>query len=115
MAKQFLGTHDHILAWRPPTAAGKYTNYNYCDLFTPKRLDSYEYIRVEERQEFMPRPYSWSGMPQQYLDLTCASPASPIPIKAQVSLFLHSIITRIVLGKKYFSESEDKGAIVALE
>ncbi|KAK2975513.1 hypothetical protein RJ640_009142, partial [Escallonia rubra] len=135
MAKQFLKTHDHIFASRPPTAAAKYTVYNNCDvafapygphwrqgrkifqneLFNSKRLDSYEYIRVEERQAFMSCLYALSEMPQQYLDLTCASPASTISLKAQVSRFTLSIITRIVLGKKYFSESKAEGAIVALE
>ncbi|KAK3040367.1 hypothetical protein RJ639_026772 [Escallonia herrerae] len=32
MAKQLLKAHDHIFASRPPTAAGKYTTYNCCNI-----------------------------------------------------------------------------------
>ena len=65
MAKFFLKTHDVVFTDRPKIAAGKYTTYNYSDitwspygaywrqarkmcvteLFSAKRLDSYEYIR----------------------------------------------------------------------
>ncbi|KAL3343921.1 hypothetical protein AABB24_027445, partial [Solanum stoloniferum] len=68
MAKIFLKTMDINFVGRPKTAAGKYTTYNYSDitwspygsywrqarrmclmeLFSAKRLDSYEYIRAEE-------------------------------------------------------------------
>ncbi|XP_059636160.1 trimethyltridecatetraene synthase-like [Cornus florida] len=121
MAKQFLKTHDHIFASRPPTAAGKYTTYNYCnitwapygpywrqgrkiyltELFSSKRLESYEYIRVEERQAFISRLYALSG--------------KPVLLKDHLSRVTLSIISRIVLGKKYFSESEYEKSIVTLE
>ncbi|EXB38961.1 Cytochrome P450 [Morus notabilis] len=75
MAKLFLKTYDHIFASRPQFAAGMYTTYNYSniawapygpywrqgrkiyptELFSPKRLDSYEYIRVEEMRALMSR------------------------------------------------------------
>ncbi|GJN33877.1 hypothetical protein PR202_gb22505 [Eleusine coracana subsp. coracana] len=68
MAKFFLKTHDVVFTDRPKTAAGKYTTYNYRDitwspygaywrqarkmclteLFSAKRLESYEYIRAQE-------------------------------------------------------------------
>ncbi|KAL6134725.1 hypothetical protein ACLB2K_066953 [Fragaria x ananassa] len=68
MAKAFLKTHDVAIADRPKIAAGKYTTYNYSnitwspygpywrqarkmclmELFSAKRLESYEYIRKEE-------------------------------------------------------------------
>lgn len=122
MAKQFLKTHDHIFASRPQTAAGKYTTYNYSnitwapygpywrqgrkiylsELFSSKRLESYEYIRVEERRAFLSRLYLLSG--------------KPIQLKDQLSRVTLSVISRIVLGKKYFSESKsDKSSIVTLE
>ncbi|KAE8715097.1 Detected protein of unknown function [Hibiscus syriacus] len=67
MAKTFLKTHDVTFVGRPKTAAGEYTTYNYSDiiwspygpywrqarkmcmieLFSAKRLESYEYIRRE--------------------------------------------------------------------
>ncbi|GMJ07293.1 TRANSPARENT TESTA 7, CYTOCHROME P450 75B1 [Hibiscus trionum] len=113
MAKEFLKNHDHIFASRPQTAVGKYTNYNYCNivwapygphwrqgrkiylnqLFTSKRLESLEYIRVEEMRAFVSRLYGLSG--------------KPIVLKDQLSRFTLSIISRMVLGKKYFSVSGD--------
>ncbi|XAR67201.1 Flavonoid 3'-monooxygenase [Bertholletia excelsa] len=120
MAMQFLKTHDHVFASRPHTAAGKYTTYNYhnitwapygpywrqgrkiylSELFSSKRLESYEYIRIEERQAFMSRLFSLSG--------------KPILLKDHLSHVTLSIISRIVLGKKYFSESEFEKSIVTL-
>ncbi|KAH7519304.1 hypothetical protein FEM48_Zijuj08G0021800 [Ziziphus jujuba var. spinosa] len=122
MAKQFLKTHDHVFASRPQMAAGKYTTYNYSnitwapygpywrqgrkiylsELFSSKRLESYEYIRVEERLAFLKRLYLLSG--------------KPILLKDQLSRVTLSIISRIVLGKKYFSESsKSEKSIVTLE
>lgn len=124
MAKQFLKTHDNIFASRPPSAAGKYTTYNnknitwapygpywrqgrkiyLSELFSSKRLESYEYIRVEERLAFFSRLYVLSG--------------KPIMLKDQLSRVTLSIISRIVLGKKYFSESAKSAgetSIVTLE
>ncbi|KAM4069662.1 hypothetical protein ACB094_12G106300 [Castanea mollissima] len=121
VAKQFLKTHDHVFASRPQTAAGKHTTYNYLnitwapygpywrqgrkiylsELFSSKRLESYEYIRVEERRVFMSRLCSMSG--------------KPIMLKDHLSCLTLSIISRIVLGKKYFSESKDETSIVTLE
>ncbi|XP_050254418.1 trimethyltridecatetraene synthase-like [Quercus robur] len=121
VAKQFLKTHDHVFASRPQTAAGKHTTYNYLnitwapygaywrqgrkiylsELFSSKRLVSYECIRVEERRVFMSRLCSMSG--------------KPILLKVHLSRLTLSIISRIVLGKKYFSESKDETSIVTLE
>ncbi|KAK3040360.1 hypothetical protein RJ639_026765 [Escallonia herrerae] len=56
-----------------------------------------------------------SGMPERHVDLARFTPASPILLKAQLSRFTFSIISRAVLGKKYFSESQDEYAIVTLE
>ncbi|PON41315.1 Cytochrome P450, E-class, group I [Parasponia andersonii] len=124
MARHFLKTHDHIFASRPKTAAGKYTTYNYSnitwapygpywrqggkiyltELFSSKRLDSYEYIRVEERRDFVSRIYALSGQ--------------PIVLKDQLSRVTLSVISRIVLGKKYFTEPETEttsSSLVKLE
>ncbi|KAB2024456.1 hypothetical protein ES319_D06G088300v1 [Gossypium barbadense] len=125
MAKEFLKKHDHIFASRPQTAADKYTTYNYCnitwapygpywrqgrkiylhELFSSKRLESFEYIRVEEMQAFVTRLYRLSG--------------KPIGVKEQLSRVTLSIISRIVLGKKYFSEKSDdrpgSNSIVSLQ
>nr|GEW17645.1 flavonoid 3'-monooxygenase-like [Tanacetum cinerariifolium] len=121
MARQFLRTHDQIFASRPATAAGKHTTYNYRDLtwapygpywcqarkiylnelFSSKRLGSFEYIREEERKIFLSRMHALSG--------------EPIVLKEKLSRSTLSIISRIVLGRKYFSESKDEKKIVTLE
>nr|QUN00521.1 cytochrome P450 92A171 [Tripterygium wilfordii] len=121
MAKQILKTNDQIFASRPKTAAGKYTTYNFqnitwapygpywrqgrkiylCELFSSRRLESYEYIRVQERRDFTSRLLALSG--------------KPVVLKEQLSRLTLSIISRIVLGKKYFSECEDGSAIVTIE
>lgn len=122
VAKQFLKTHDHVFASRPQTAAGKHTTYNYLnitwapygpywrqgrkiylsELFSSKRLESYEYIRVEERRVFMSRLCSMSG--------------KPIMLKDHLSRLTLSIISRIALSKKYVSdESNYKTSIVRPE
>ncbi|XP_052200411.1 trimethyltridecatetraene synthase-like [Diospyros lotus] len=121
MAKQFLKTHDQTFASRPAMAAGKYTTYNYNDLtwapygpfwrqgrkvflselFSLKRLESFEYIRVEERQASLARLFKLSG--------------KPIRLKDHLSRLTLSVISRIVLGRKYVGESVDDKSIVVLE
>ncbi|KAL5745470.1 hypothetical protein ACOSP7_026616 [Xanthoceras sorbifolium] len=123
MAKHFLKTHDHVFASRPQTAAGKHTTYNYLnitwapygpywrqgrkiylsELFSSKRLESYEYIRAEELRGFVSRLQASSG--------------KPIMLKEHLSRVTLSIISRIVLGRKYFSESESEteNSIVTIE
>lgn len=111
-AKLFLKTHDHVFAFRPKLAAGKYTGRNYTsmlwsqspyeplfrqwrkvchsDLFTSKRLESYEYIRVEETRAFMSSLYASSG--------------KPVVLKKQLFCFTVGLMSRIVLGNKYLSD-----------
>ncbi|KAK0583572.1 hypothetical protein LWI29_038324 [Acer saccharum] len=99
----------------------KYTTYNYLnitwapygphrrqgrkiylsELFSSKRLESYEYIRVEELRAFVSCLYALSG--------------KPVLLKEHLSRVTLSIMSRIVLGKKYFSESEFETAFVTLE
>nr|DAD49174.1 TPA_asm: hypothetical protein HUJ06_019111 [Nelumbo nucifera] len=112
MAKQFLKIHDITFASRPKMAAGKYTTYNYSDitwspygpywrqarkmclmeLFSVKRLESYEYIRVEELRAVLKGLYASSG--------------KPIVLKDHLSTLSLNVISRMVLGKKYTDESE---------
>ncbi|XP_020554334.1 flavonoid 3'-monooxygenase-like [Sesamum indicum] len=122
MAKQFLKVHDMAFAGRPALAAGKYTGFNYSDMawasygpfwrqarkifliqvFSAKKLESFEDIRVEKRRNFFSRLHSLSGKPVVLKD----------------HLFRHTLSTmsRMVLGSKYFSESEDdKSSIVKLD
>ncbi|THG23634.1 hypothetical protein TEA_014906 [Camellia sinensis var. sinensis] len=121
MAKQFLKTHDHIFASRPAIAAGKYTTYNYSnitwspygpywcqgrkifltELFSAKRLVSYKYIRVEERQAFISQLFALSG--------------KPIMLRGHISHMTLSVMSRIVLGKKYISESLNDKSVSTVE
>ncbi|KAG6538395.1 trimethyltridecatetraene synthase-like [Zingiber officinale] len=122
MAKFFLKTHDISFVSRPQTAAGKYTTYNYSDitwspygpywrqarkiclleLFSAKRLDSYEYIRVEEVRALNRALFA------------AASSASPVLLKDHLSTVSLNVITRMVLGKKYFDPTVES-AIVSPE
>ncbi|KAF3443617.1 hypothetical protein FNV43_RR13307 [Rhamnella rubrinervis] len=110
MAKQFLKTHDHVFATRPQNTAGKYSGRNHSgflwaphgpqwrqwrkiclsELFTLKRLECYEYIRVEEMRAFMSSLFASSG--------------KPIVVESKLYCFSISIILRVMLGKKYFSD-----------
>ncbi|XP_022884980.1 cytochrome P450 71A1-like [Olea europaea var. sylvestris] len=130
MAKQFLKTHDTVFASRPALAAGRYTAYNFSDvtwapygsywrqarkiylteIFCSKRLDSYEYIRIEERHNFLSRLYALS-------EVRVNGCGKPIVLREQLSRFSLSSITRMVLGNKYFSESkcDDQGSVIALD
>ncbi|KAL6137419.1 hypothetical protein ACLB2K_062711 [Fragaria x ananassa] len=113
MAKAFLKTHDVAVADRPKIAAGKYTTYNYSnitwspygpywrqarkmclmELFSAKRLESYEYIRKEEMNALLKGLYKSSN--------------TNILLKAHLSDLSLNVISRMVLGKKYTDESEN--------
>ncbi|KAL0351282.1 UNVERIFIED_CONTAM: Trimethyltridecatetraene synthase [Sesamum calycinum] len=121
MAKQFLRVHDTVFASRPALAAGKYTSYNYSDMtwapygpfwrqarkiylsevFSAKKLESLEHIRIEERRNFLGRLYSLSG--------------KPVVLRAHLSRYTLSSISRMVLSSKYFSESEYDKSVVKLD
>ncbi|XAR49884.1 Flavonoid 3'-monooxygenase [Bertholletia excelsa] len=113
MAKIFLKTMDLTFASRPKTAAGKYTTYNYSDitwspygsywrqarkmclteLFSAKRLESYEYIRVEELNSLLSRLNESAG--------------SEIVLKDHLTTLSLNVISRMVLGKSYLDKSEN--------
>ncbi|KAM4097501.1 hypothetical protein ACJW30_07G004900 [Castanea mollissima] len=102
MAKEFLKTHDNVFASRPKTAAGKYTAYYYHNITCTKQLESYQYIRVEEMRVF--------------LSNLCILSRKPIMLKDHLFRLTLSIISRIVLTKKYVSdESKNKTSIVRPE
>ncbi|KAL5702507.1 hypothetical protein ACHQM5_027719 [Ranunculus cassubicifolius] len=120
MAEAFLKTYDHMFASRPPLACGKYTGYNFQDmtwapygphwrtarkvymteLFTPKRLDSFEYIRVEERHKYFSRLYAERG--------------NPVVLKNHIRRYTLSSISRVVLGDKYFSDHKTDTSLVSI-
>ncbi|XP_060198633.1 trimethyltridecatetraene synthase-like isoform X1 [Lycium barbarum] len=110
MAKEILKTHDAIFASRPALAAGKYTSFNYSnmiwapygahlrqarkicqtEIFNPKRLDSLEYIHVEERRTLISRLFPLSG--------------KPILLQDHLPRFTLRTISRLVMSGKYCSD-----------
>ncbi|KAK9232615.1 hypothetical protein WN943_022863 [Citrus x changshan-huyou] len=113
MAKAILKSHDAIFAYRPKMASGKYTGYNFSnitwspygpyfnqarkictmELFTAKRLKSYEHIRVEELNVLLKHLYESSG--------------KPIALKDHLADVSLNVISRVVLGKKYSNERQN--------
>ncbi|KAE8728616.1 putative ent-kaurene synthase [Hibiscus syriacus] len=118
MAKAVLKTNDVIFTDRPRNAAGKYTTYNYSDitwspygpywrqarkicmteLFSAKRLESYQHIRREEVNLFLKRLYESCG--------------TTIVLKEHLSSLSLNVISRMVLGKKY-TEGTGENEIVS--
>ncbi|KAL6558053.1 hypothetical protein OROMI_018403 [Orobanche minor] len=114
MAEQFLKVHDAAFASRPPLAAGKHMSYNNSDVsFSPygpywrearkifmsellstKKLEDLEHIRVEERRRLLSRLQSLSG--------------KPVVLRDHLSRYTLSMICRMVITDKYFSESEEE-------
>ncbi|XP_021716065.1 cytochrome P450 71A1-like [Chenopodium quinoa] len=121
MAKTFLRMHDKAFAGRPQNAAGKYTAYNYSDitwsqydpywrqarkmcsleLFSLKRLDSYEYIRVEELKAMLRGIFNTKG--------------EPIVLKDHLFVMNLHVISRMVLGKKYLEKSNEETSMITLK
>lgn len=121
MAKIFLKTMDATFAGRPKTAAGKYTTYNYSDitwspygpywrqarkmclveLFSARRLETYEYIRAEEMRSLLLELFKTSG--------------KTIMLKDYLSTVSLNVISRMVLGKRYLDESSENNSIVTPE
>ncbi|CAI0419147.1 unnamed protein product [Linum tenue] len=121
LAKSILKTHDLAFAGRPEIAAGKYTTYNYSDitwsqygpywrqarkmclteLFSAKRLASYEYIRKEELNWVMRNLFGSGG--------------DPVNLKDHLSDLSLNVISRMVLGKKYTGVAAAEGEIVTPE
>ncbi|KAK7846889.1 4-hydroxyphenylacetaldehyde oxime monooxygenase [Quercus suber] len=111
MAKEFLKTHDHHLSynylnvtWAPAGPYWRQGRKIYSELLNSKRLDSYQYIRVEEMRAFMSRLCTLSGTGK--------------PLKLKDHLFVHTlnIISRVVFGKNCVSsESKNETSIVTHE
>ncbi|KAJ6942649.1 trimethyltridecatetraene synthase-like [Populus alba x Populus x berolinensis] len=107
MAEAVLKTNDVKLADRPKIAAGKYTTYNYSnitwsqygpywrqarkiclmEIFSPKRLDQFETVRVQELQALLRKLFVSAG--------------KPINARDNFSDLSLSVISRLVLGKNY--------------
>ncbi|OWM66568.1 hypothetical protein CDL15_Pgr013785 [Punica granatum] len=112
MARAILKTHDATFAGRPKFNVGKYITYNYSnitwseygpywrqarkismmELFSPKRLESYRYIREEEMKAFL----------HDLFDMR----ESPVTLIDHLSDLSLNVISRMVLGKKYTQKTD---------
>jgi typhasterol/6-deoxotyphasterol 2alpha-hydroxylase len=116
MAKFFLKTHDVLFLDRPRTASGKHTTYNYADItwspygaywrqarricltevFSARRLASFEHIRADEVRALVRGLFAAS-----------ASGAAVHLNRDHLSTLSMNVITRMVLGKRFFGEGAD--------
>ncbi|KAH0777140.1 hypothetical protein KY290_008551 [Solanum tuberosum] len=107
MAKEILKTHDAIFSSRPALTAGKYISFNHSDvswapygahwrqsrkiyqteIFSPKRLESFKYIRVEERRNLISGLHVLSG--------------KQIFLRHHLTEFTLSTISRMVMSGTY--------------
>ncbi|KAK1382437.1 Cytochrome P450 mono-oxygenase [Heracleum sosnowskyi] len=117
MAEVILKENDMLFASRPKIAAGKYTTYNYGDMtwssygpywvklrkiclmeiFSGKRLDEFQYVRVEEMKSLMKSLYNSSG--------------KPLLLKDNLMKLTFNVIGRMVLGKIYLDGEADNQVI----
>ncbi|KAM0879803.1 hypothetical protein ACQ4PT_033985 [Festuca glaucescens] len=125
MAKFFLKTHDVAFTDRPKFAAGKHTTYNYSDitwspygaywrqarkmclteLFSARRLQSYEYIRSQE---------VLSLLRDLHRGAITAGAGRAVVLKDYLSTVSLNVITRMVMGKKYLEKEvrDESGALI---
>ncbi|KAL6644324.1 hypothetical protein ACP70R_015932 [Stipagrostis hirtigluma subsp. patula] len=114
-ARFFLKTNDIAFVDRPRTASGKYTLYNYSDmmwscygaywrqarklwqteLLSERQLMAHEHIRVEEMRAMM------HGLHR------AASAGQAVQLKDHLLLHSLSVVSRMVLGKKYVVDGGD--------
>ncbi|CAL5001773.1 unnamed protein product [Urochloa decumbens] len=118
-AKFFLKTHDVLFLDRPRTASGKHTTYNYADItwspygaywrqarricltevFSARRLASFEHIRADEVRALV------RGL------FAAASGGAAVHLnRDHLSTLSMNVITRMVLGKRFFGEGADAAA-----
>uniref|UniRef100_A0A5B6Z7V8 Uncharacterized protein n=2 Tax=Davidia involucrata TaxID=16924 RepID=A0A5B6Z7V8_DAVIN len=71
------------------------------ELFSVKRLESYEYIRVEEMNSLLKELHESSG--------------KPITLKDHLSTVSLNVISRMVLGKRYLDEAEENSIVTPEE
>ena len=113
IAELLLKTHDLSFSSRPQLLAGKYLTYDYTgmgtapyspywrqarkicvmELLSPKRLDQFEYMRVEERKLFLHDMFK--------------SCSKPVQLKDRLYMLNLSTMSRMVLGKRYTEEDEN--------
>ncbi|KAJ1268723.1 hypothetical protein BS78_07G157000 [Paspalum vaginatum] len=116
MAKYFLKTHDVTFLDRPRTASGKHTTYNYSDItwspygaywrqarrmcltevFSARRLASFEHIRADEVRALVRGLFAESAQ-GRVVHLN----------RDHLSTLSMNVITRMVLGKRFFGEGAD--------
>jgi len=119
MARLFLQTHDFACCGRPKLAAGKYTTQNYSNmgwsqydpylrqarklcfmqLFSAKRLASYEHLRIEELNWLLKKILQHKGSEK------------PVLVNSYLTNLNLNVISRIVLGRKYVDEGDQSSIL----
>jgi len=119
MARLFLQTHDFACCGRPKLAAGKYTTQNYSNmgwsqydpylrqarklcfmqLFSAKRLASYEHLRIEELNWLLKKILQHKGNEK------------PVLVNSYLTNLNLNVISRIVLGRKYVDEGDQSSIL----
>uniref|UniRef100_A0A0E0D3F7 Uncharacterized protein n=1 Tax=Oryza meridionalis TaxID=40149 RepID=A0A0E0D3F7_9ORYZ len=119
MARLVLKTHDAVFIDRPRTASGKHTTYGYADitwspygaywrqarricvteLFSARRVASFEHIRADEVRALVRGLFAAasSGRDGGAVHLN----------RDHLSTLSMNVITRMVLGKRFFGEGAD--------
>lgn len=118
MARLILKTHDAVFIDRPRTASGKHTTYGYADitwspygaywrqarricvteLFSARRVASFEHIRADEVRALVRGLFAAASSGRSgavYLN------------RDHLSTLSMNVITRMVLGKRFFGEGAD--------
>ncbi|KAL6650233.1 hypothetical protein ACP70R_009158 [Stipagrostis hirtigluma subsp. patula] len=120
VARLFLKTHDAAIADRPRFAIGRHTAYDCTDilwsnygaylrqarricaaeLFSAKRLESFEHIRDEEVRATL------RGLRRA----SSSSGQATVRLRDHLNMLTLGVISRMVLGKKYVGEEEEEKA-----
>ncbi|CAL5081649.1 unnamed protein product [Urochloa decumbens] len=96
MAKFFLKTKDATFSDRPSFAIGKHASICATELFSAKRLESFEHIRHEEVR----------GMLRDLRGEAAASPGRAVRLRDYLQMTTLGVISRMVLGRKYIVQEE---------
>uniref|UniRef100_A0A0E0LVK1 Cytochrome P450 n=1 Tax=Oryza punctata TaxID=4537 RepID=A0A0E0LVK1_ORYPU len=122
-AKLILKTHDVVFIDRPKTASRKHTTYNYADitwspygaywhqarriyvteLFSARRIASFEHIRANEMRTLV-----WGLFAVAASSGRGSGGGDTVHLnRDHLSTLSMNVITRMVLGKRFFSEGAD--------
>ncbi|OIW00433.1 hypothetical protein TanjilG_05783 [Lupinus angustifolius] len=117
-AEQFLKTHDHVFASRPPVEAAKYIAWEQKNLTFGEYGSYWRNMRKMCTLELLSHSkiISFKSMRQEELDLfikllrDAANDIAAVDISAKISTLAAGMSCRMVLGRKYMdNEFDEKG------